>query len=179
AVVVGVEAISPLIVPVFRGKEPRKVRMRDKLAVYAFGDGAAAMVVMSEAALKQSAAKAQVRIVDYEVTGVLPEIMGIGPVPAVRAVLDRQGLTLADIDLIELNEAFAAQVIACDRELRFDSQRLNVNGGAIALGHPIGCTGVRITTALMHEMGRRGSKLGISTLCVSGGMGIALLIESV
>lgn len=140
-------------------------------------DGASALVVMSEAALKASSADPQARIVDYEITGVAPEIMGIGPVPAVRALLDRQKLNLADIDLIELNEAFAAQVIACDRELQFDSERLNVNGGAIALGHPIGCTGVRITTTLIHEMQKRKSTLGLATLCVSGGMGLALLVE--
>jgi acetyl-CoA C-acetyltransferase len=105
--------------------------------------------------------------------------MGIGPVPAVRAILSRQNLGLDDIDLIEINEAFAAQVIACDRDLRFDPERLNVNGGAIALGHPIGCTGVRITTTLLHEMKRRQSRLGLATLCISGGMGIALLVERV
>jgi acetyl-CoA C-acetyltransferase len=142
-------------------------------------DGAAALVVLSEDALQESGAEAEVRIVDYEVTGVAPEIMGIGPVPAVRALLDRQQVALGDIDLIEVNEAFAAQVIACDRELGFDSTRLNVNGGAIALGHPIGCTGVRITTTLVHEMRRQTSKLGLATLCVSGGMGIALLLERV
>ncbi len=142
-------------------------------------DGAAALVVMSEAAVKQSGAGPQVRIVDYEIAGVPPEIMGIGPVPAVRALLERQQLTMADIDLIELNEAFAAQVIACDRDLRFDAERLNVNGGAIALGHPIGCTGVRITTTLLHEMEKRKAKRGLATLCVSGGMGLALLVERV
>ena len=142
-------------------------------------DGAAAVVVMSETALKKSGAMPQARIVDYEVTGVAPEIMGIGPVPAIRALLARQKLALDAIDLIELNEAFAAQVIACDRELGFDADRLNVNGGAIALGHPIGCTGVRITTTLLHEMGKRSARLGLATLCVSGGMGIALLLERV
>ena len=105
--------------------------------------------------------------------------MGIGPVPAIRALVKRQQLTLDQIDLIELNEAFAAQVIACDRELHFPADRLNVNGGAIALGHPIGCTGVRITTTLVHEMQTRQAKLGLATLCVSGGMGIALLVERV
>jgi acetyl-CoA C-acetyltransferase len=140
-------------------------------------DGAAAVIVMSEEALRQSGVDAEVRIVDYEAIGVAPEIMGIGPVPAVRSLLARQNARLSDIDLVELNEAFAAQVIACDRELSFDSNRLNVNGGAIALGHPIGCTGVRITTTLVHEMRRRNARLGLSTLCVSGGMGIALLLE--
>jgi acetyl-CoA C-acetyltransferase len=140
-------------------------------------DGAAALVVMSEEALKQSGAEAQARIVDYEVTGVAPEIMGIGPVPAIHSLLGRRKIGLEDVDLVELNEAFAAQVIACDRELHFDGDRLNVNGGAIALGHPIGCTGVRITTTLVHEMKKRNAKLGLSTLCISGGMGMALLLE--
>jgi len=142
-------------------------------------DGAAALVVMSEEALTQSGATAEARVIDYEVTGVAPEIMGIGPVPAVRALLARQNLSLKDIDLVELNEAFAAQVIACDRELKFDPDRLNVNGGAIALGHPIGCTGVRITATLLHEMKKRASRFGLATLCVSGGMGLALLLERV
>jgi acetyl-CoA C-acetyltransferase len=140
-------------------------------------DGAAAVMVMSEDALKESGAEPMARIVDYEVAGVPPEIMGIGPVPATRALLERQKLSLPDIDLIELNEAFAAQVIACDRELQFDAEKLNVNGGAIALGHPIGCTGVRITTTLLHEMKKRNAKRGLATLCISGGMGISLLIE--
>ena len=140
-------------------------------------DGAAAVVVMNEDALKESGAEPQARIVDYDIVGVAPEIMGIGPVPAVRALLKRQKLSLSDIDLVELNEAFAAQVIACDRELHFDPESLNVNGGAIALGHPIGCTGVRITTTLLQEMKRRNARRGLATLCISGGMGIALLVE--
>jgi acetyl-CoA C-acetyltransferase len=142
-------------------------------------DGAAAITVLSEAALQASDAEPLARIVDYEIVGVPPEIMGIGPVPAVRAILARRNIALDDIDLIEINEAFAAQVIGCDRDLRFDPERLNVNGGAIALGHPIGCTGVRITTTLLHEMKMRRSKLGLATLCISGGMGIALLVERV
>jgi acetyl-CoA C-acetyltransferase len=140
-------------------------------------DGAAAVVVLSEEGLKRFATKPQARIVDYEICGVAPDIMGIGPVPAVRALLKRQSLNLSDVDLIELNEAFAAQVIACDRELHFDADKLNVNGGAIALGHPIGCTGVRITTTLIHELRKRQARLGLATLCVSGGMGLALLLE--
>ncbi|HYJ45842.1 MAG TPA: thiolase family protein [Pyrinomonadaceae bacterium] len=142
-------------------------------------DGAASVMVLSEEALQESGGEAEARIVDYEIAGVAPEIMGIGPVPAVRALLARQNLSLGEIDLIELNEAFAAQVIACDRELGFDPERLNVNGGAIALGHPIGCTGVRIITTLLHEMKKRKARRGLATLCVSGGMGLALLVESV
>ena len=142
-------------------------------------DGAAAILVLSEAALEESDAQPLGRIVDYEIVGVPPEVMGIGPVPAVRAILGRQNLSLADIDLVEINEAFAAQVIACDRDLQFDEETLNVNGGAIALGHPIGCTGVRITTTLLHEMKKRQSKRGLATLCISGGMGIAMLFERV
>jgi acetyl-CoA C-acetyltransferase len=144
-------------------------------------DGAAAVVVCGEEALKNAvgAFKPLARVVDYEFAGVAPEVMGLGPVPAVRRLLERRKLTLEDIDLVELNEAFAAQVIACDRELHFDPSRLNVNGGAIALGHPIGCTGVRITTTLLYELKKRGARLGLATLCVSGGMGIALLVERV
>jgi acetyl-CoA C-acetyltransferase len=142
-------------------------------------DGAASLVVMSEELLEATGAEAEARIVDYEIAGVAPEIMGIGPVPAVRALLARQRLSIDEIELVELNEAFAAQVIACDRDLRFDPERLNVNGGAIALGHPIGCTGVRIMTTLLHEMKKRGARRGMATLCVSGGMGLALLVERV
>ena len=132
---------------------------------------------MSEQALNESGTEPQARVVDYEVTGVAPEIMGIGPVPAVNALLARNNLNLDKVDLVELNEAFAAQVLACDRELQFDIDRLNVNGGAIALGHPIGCTGVRITTTLVHEMAKRNAQYGLATLCVSGGMGLAMLLE--
>jgi acetyl-CoA C-acetyltransferase len=142
-------------------------------------DGAASLIVMSEELLAATGAEAEARIVDYEIAGVAPEIMGIGPVPAVRALLARQQLSLDEIELVELNEAFAAQVIACDRDLQFDPERLNVNGGAIALGHPIGCTGVRITTTLLQEMKKRGARRGLATLCVSGGMGLALLLERV
>ncbi|HEV3471146.1 MAG TPA: acetyl-CoA C-acetyltransferase [Pyrinomonadaceae bacterium] len=144
-------------------------------------DGAAAVVVVGQEAVEQAGGRVRplARVVDYEFAGVAPEVMGIGPVPAVRRLLERQRITLEDIELVELNEAFAAQVIACDRELGFDAARLNVNGGSIALGHPIGCTGVRITTTLLHEMHKRGTRLGLATLCVSGGLGIALLVERV
>lgn len=142
-------------------------------------DGAAALLVISGDFAEAHSVRAQARLIDYEVVGVDPRIMGIGPVPTVRKLLERQGLTLADIDLVELNEAFAAQVLACDRELGFDHDRLNVNGGAIALGHPIGCSGARIMTTLLHELERRKAKLGLATLCISGGMGIAALVERI
>ena len=141
-------------------------------------DGAAAVVVLSEEKAMGLGVEPMVRIVGYASAGVDPAVMGIGPVPAVRKLLEKTGLRLEDIDLIELNEAFAAQVIACHRELGFDPERLNVNGGAIALGHPIGATGARIVVTLVHEMVRRKAKRGIATLCISGGMGLALLLES-
>src|SRR5437868_9662813 len=140
-------------------------------------DGAAALLVLSDELVESHNITPQARLVDYEIAGVDPRIMGIGPVPAIRKLLARRKLTLADIGLVELNEAFAAQVLAFDRELHFDPERLNVNGGAIALGHPIGCTGARILTTLMHEMQRRKVQYGLATLCISGGMGIALLVE--
>jgi acetyl-CoA C-acetyltransferase len=142
-------------------------------------DGAAAMLVMSRTKADALGLEPLARWVGSAAAGVDPGLMGYGPVPATQKLLKRLKLTLEDIDLIELNEAFAAQVIACDRELGFDAERLNVNGGAIALGHPIGCTGVRITTTLVHEMEKREAKLGLATLCVSGGMGLALLLERV
>jgi acetyl-CoA C-acetyltransferase len=141
-------------------------------------DGAAAVMVMSAATARELGVPIAARVVGYETAGVQPEIMGIGPVPAVRRLLKRTGITLGDIDLVELNEAFAAQVLACDRELDLDRSRLNVNGGAIALGHPIGATGARIVVTLLHEMARRGARRGLATLCVSGGMGLALLLEA-
>ncbi|HXG93168.1 MAG TPA: thiolase family protein [Blastocatellia bacterium] len=142
-------------------------------------DGAAAMLVVSDEFARAHSVQPQARLVDYEIAGVDPRVMGIGPVPAIRKLLERRKLSLSDIDLIELNEAFAAQVLACDRELNFDHERLNVNGGAIALGHPIGCTGARIMTTLLHELERRKAKLGLVTLCISGGMGMAVLVERV
>jgi acetyl-CoA C-acetyltransferase len=140
-------------------------------------DGAAAMLVLSEDAVKRLGVTPAARIVGWRVDGVAPEIMGIGPVPAVRNLLAATGVTLDAIDLVELNEAFAAQVLAVDRELKFDRERLNVNGGAIALGHPIGCSGARIVVTLLHELARRKGRYGLATLCVSGGMGGALLLE--
>lgn len=142
-------------------------------------DGAAAMVLASEAFVKRRNLKPLARIMAVTSAGVDPKIMGIGPVPALRKMEEKHRLKLHDFSLIELNEAFAAQVIACDRELNMDGDRLNVNGGAIALGHPIGCTGTRITVTLLHELLKRKGKRGVATLCVSGGMGMALAIENV
>ncbi len=142
-------------------------------------DGAAAVVLASEKFTTQNNLKPLARILRATSAGVDPRIMGIGPVPAIRKLEQKHSLKLSGFDLVELNEAFAAQVLACDRELHFDRDRLNVNGGAIALGHPIGCTGTRITVTLLHEMLRRKARLGLATLCVSGGMGMALAIENV
>ena len=142
-------------------------------------DGAASVLVVSEEKTREISSPLMARIVDYTTAGVDPAYMGIGPVPAIRNILERNNMTLKDIDLIELNEAFAVQVLACDRELHFDMDRLNVNGGAIALGHPSGCTGTRIVVSLLHEMDRRKARIGMATLCVSGGLGMALLIERV
>ena len=140
-------------------------------------DGAAAMVVLSGDAARKLGVDPMARVVGHRVEGVDPAIMGIGPVPAVRNLAKDTGVSPDEIDLVELNEAFAAQVLAVDRELGFDRERLNVNGGAIALGHPIGCSGARIVVTLLHEMARRACRRGLATLCVSGGMGGALLLE--
>lgn len=142
-------------------------------------DGAAAMLVCSEAKLKDLKAKPMARILGVAVAGVDPKIMGIGVVPATRALLKRLDMKLDDFGLVEANEAFAAQVLACDRELHFDPARLNVNGGSIALGHPIGATGARIVVTLVHEMARTRVRYGLATLCVSGGMGVAAAFELV
>ena len=150
-------------------------------------DGAAAVVLASEEKVRELNLKPIARIVDATVAAVDPRVMGIGPVPAIRKLTERTGTKLADYDAVELNEAFAAQVLACDRDLHFDRARLNPNGGAIALGHPIGCTGSRILTTLIHEIRRpagpegapRTGRRGLATLCVSGGMGVAVEIETV
>jgi acetyl-CoA C-acetyltransferase len=142
-------------------------------------DGASSMLVVSEAAIREHNLTPMARIVGYAQAGVDPKVMGIGPVPATRKLLAETGVTLDDVDLIELNEAFAAQVIACDRELHFDRTKLNVHGGAIALGHPIGCTGARITTTLLHALQAHDKRLGLATLCISGGMGLSMLVERV
>jgi acetyl-CoA C-acetyltransferase len=140
-------------------------------------DGAAAVVLATEEEVAKSGVEPLARVTAWTSAGVEPERMGVGPVPAMKALLAKTKLSLSDVDLIELNEAFAAQVIACARDLPLDLSRVNVNGGAIALGHPIGATGARITTTLLHELRRRGAKRGIATLCVSGGMGMAVLFE--
>jgi acetyl-CoA acyltransferase len=140
-------------------------------------DGAAAAVVVSEKALKSLGAEPLARFLGYAVAGVAPEIMGIGPVEAVPKLLKRLRIKLMRIDLVELNEAFAAQSLPVIRELGLDPDRVNVNGGAIALGHPLGCTGAKLTATLLHEMKRREAKLGLVTMCIGGGMGAAGLFE--
>jgi len=142
-------------------------------------DGASSMLIASRAAVEKNRLKPMARIIGYAHAGVDPKIMGIGPVPATRRLLAEVGMSLEDIDLIELNEAFAAQVLACDRELHFDRDKLNVHGGAIALGHPIGCTGARITTTLLHALRSHDKTVGLATLCISGGMGLSMLVERV
>src|SRR5687768_7054156 len=142
-------------------------------------DGAAAVIVMDEGRAKELGLKPLGRFLGYATAGVEPERFGIGPVPAVRKLLARLSMSLDQIDLVELNEAFAAQVLACLRELPIDRARLNVNGGAIALGHPLGCSGARLTTSLLYEMRRRHARYGLVTMCVGGGMGAAALFERV
>ena len=140
-------------------------------------DGAAAMVIASGDAVKKFGLKPMARLVSWGQGGVDPAIMGVGPVPASRQALERAGLTVADMDLIEANEAFAAQSVAVARDLGFDMAKVNVNGGAISLGHPVGASGARIIVTLMHEMQKRGAKRGLSTLCIGGGMGVATVWE--
>ena len=140
-------------------------------------DGAAAVLVMEEAAARSAGLRPLARVIAYATAGVEPERFGIGPVPAIRKALKIAGLTLEQIDLVELNEAFAAQVIACLRELPIDPDRLNVNGGAIALGHPLGCTGAKLTATLLYEMQRRKARYGLVSMCVGGGMGAAGIFE--
>jgi acetyl-CoA C-acetyltransferase len=140
-------------------------------------DGAAAMILMSESRARAEGRAPLARIAGMSWAGVPPEIMGIGPVPATKKVLEKTGLSLADIDLIEINEAFAAQVIACERELKFDRDRLNLLGGGISLGHPIGMSGARILLSLAYQLRERGAALGLATLCISGGQGLAVVLE--
>ena len=140
-------------------------------------DAAAAVVITSRERAERAGLKPLARFVTYATAGVEPERFGVGPVPAIRKALKHAGLTLDDIDLVELNEAFAAQVLACLRELPIDPEKLNVNGGAIALGHPLGCTGAKLTTSLLYELERRQGRYGLVTMCVGGGMGAAGIFE--
>jgi acetyl-CoA acyltransferase len=141
-------------------------------------DGGAATVVMSEKMVEQLGIVPMAKMLGFAAVGVDPEIMGIGPVAAIPKVLQQVGLSLSDIGLIELNEAFAAQSLAVIRELGLNEDLVNVNGGAIALGHPLGCSGAKLTATLLHEMQRRGVKYGIVTMCVGGGMGAAAVFEN-
>jgi 3-oxoadipyl-CoA thiolase len=141
-------------------------------------DGAAAVLMANEAAVTRYNLQPMVRVVAMAIAGVDPSIMGIGPVPATKKALERAGITVADLDLIELNEAFASQSIACIHELGFDLEKVNVNGGAIAIGHPLGCSGVRISTTLIHEMKRRNARYGLATMCVGVGQGAAVIFEN-
>ena len=140
-------------------------------------DGAASLILMTETEAKRRGLSPMAFLGASATAGVSPRIMGIGPVPAIRALCEKSGQSISDFDLIELNEAFSAQAIACYRDLQLDSERVNVNGGAIALGHPIGATGSRIVVTLLHEMRRRDAARGLAALCMSGGMGMALALE--
>ena len=140
-------------------------------------DGAAAVLLMSRAKADELGVDARARIVDQTTVGVDPVLMLTGPIPATRKILERNGLTIDDLDLIEVNEAFASVIGAWARELEPDSERVNVNGGAIALGHPLGSTGARLITTLLHELERRDARLGLVTMCCGGGLGTATLIE--
>ncbi|HSJ08080.1 MAG TPA: acetyl-CoA C-acyltransferase [Longimicrobiales bacterium] len=140
-------------------------------------DGAAALLIVEEARARELGLRPLARIVGSAAAGVEPDLMGLGPVPATRRLLDRLGMRMSDIELIELNEAFAAQAIPCMTELELDAARVNVNGGAIALGHPLGCSGARIMTTLVHELRRRGGGLGLATMCVGVGQGVSTLVE--
>jgi acetyl-CoA C-acetyltransferase len=141
-------------------------------------DGAGAMLLASEEAVKQFGLKPMAKVVSMAVAGVDPSVMGMGPVPATQKALKRASLSIADIDLVELNEAFASQALACIHDLGVDPARVNVNGGAIAIGHPLGCSGVRISTTLLHEMKRRGSRYGLATMCVGVGQGASVIYEN-
>jgi acetyl-CoA acetyltransferase family protein len=179
----------------FENDEPPRKTSMEKLAVLrpafikegsvtagnssGINDGAAALLLASEDAVKKYNLKPLATIRSMAVAGVDPSIMGIGPVPATRKALQRAGLTAKDLDLIELNEAFASQSLACIRDLELDTSKINVNGGSIAIGHPLGCSGVRISTTLLHEMKRRGAKRGLATMCVGVGQGAAIVYEGV
>jgi 3-oxoadipyl-CoA thiolase len=142
-------------------------------------DGAAALVLMSQERAKELGLRPRARIVASAVAGVDPAYMGLGPIPATRKVLQRAGLRIQDIDLVELNEAFAVQSLQCQRELEIDEEKLNVNGGAIALGHPLGCSGARLIVTLLHELERRDGRYGLATMCIGVGQGIATIIERI
>lgn len=142
-------------------------------------DGAAAVLMMSAERARALGMRPMAKIRATAVAGVRPEIMGWGPVPATHKAIERAGLKLADLDLVEINEAFAAQVLACNTELKLDEERMNVNGGAVALGHPLGCSGARLIVTLTHEMRRRGARLGLATMCIGIGQGIATVVEQV
>ncbi|MFC7321748.1 thiolase family protein [Halobacillus campisalis] len=142
-------------------------------------DGASALVIMKESKAKELGLQPHARIIDWSASGVSPEIMGIGPVPAVKKLLEKTSKQVQDIGLIELNEAFAAQALAVIRELSLDPEKVNVNGGAIALGHPVGASGARIITTLLHEMRRRKEQLGVAALCAGGGQGMAMMFEQI
>ncbi|MEA2458397.1 MAG: hypothetical protein QOC95_1369 [Thermoleophilaceae bacterium] len=141
-------------------------------------DGAACLTLAGDQRARELGLEPLARVVSAAVAGVEPAIMGIGPVPATRKALERAGLTIGDVDLVELNEAFAAQVLACARELEIPHEKLNVNGGAIALGHPLGCSGARLVTTLVHELRRRGGRYGLATMCIGVGQGMAMVVES-
>lgn len=140
-------------------------------------DGAAALVLMAHSRARQLGLRPRARIISSAVAGVDPAYMGLGPIPATRKVLQRSGLSIKDMDLIELNEAFASQSLQCVRELEIDEEKVNVNGGAIALGHPLGCSGARLVVTLLHELERRGGRYGLATMCIGVGQGIATIIE--
>jgi len=193
--IVPVEMMNDRLITWFSADEPPRDTSMDKLArlkpVFekegtvtagnssGINDGAAAMLLASEEAVTKYNLQPLGKILTMAVAGVNPAIMGIGPVPATQKALQRAGLTVADLDLIELNEAFASQSIACIHELGLDLEKVNVNGGSIAIGHPLGCSGVRISATLLHEMFRRGSKYGLATMCVGVGQGAAIVYEGV
>jgi acetyl-CoA acetyltransferase family protein len=140
-------------------------------------DGAAALLLATDEGMQRHGLQPLARIVASAATGVHPDVMGIGPVPATAVALERAGREIPDLDLVELNEAFASQAVACVRELGLDPDRVNVNGGAIALGHPLGATGAKILTTLVHELARRGGRYGLATMCIGVGQGIAMIVE--
>ncbi|HXY31911.1 MAG TPA: acetyl-CoA C-acyltransferase [Gemmatimonadaceae bacterium] len=169
-------------IEVLRGMKPAFLKVGGTVTAGSssgINDGASATLIVSDRAAQRSGRTPLARVVASAVAGVSPDVMGIGPVPATRKALERAGLKIEDIDLVELNEAFAAQSIACIRELGIDPVRVNVNGGAIALGHPLGSSGARIVTTLVHEMKRRGARYGLATMCIGVGQGIATIVERV